>query len=270
MTPELSSMFDALTNVSRMTSPQLVVKLNHRFSSVARRYPAVTRWIANRLTTDQFTGLPLTALCIGMIITVGTLSEVAENLVKSEPMVQIDTAFTGWLFQGRIGQLSTLFYGLTAFGSTYVTIGIGVLASIGFIWNKRWRNLLILWLLMLGVGASVQLGKREFSRPRPPKMAYYAVTGYSFPSGHSATAMTLYGLLGYWWIRQRRSTRSQIWVGVAATTLILLVGFSRIYLGVHYLSDVLGGYLLGICWLIIGITLTEWQHTKPNAAHSLA
>ena len=203
-------------------------------------------------------------MCLGMAVTISTLSEVAENLVKSEPMVQVDTAVTDWLFRGRISQLSTFFYGLTAFGSAYVTIGIGVLTSIGFMWARRWRNLLILWLLMLGIGASVQLGKRQFSRPRPPEMAYYAVTGFSFPSGHSATAMTLYGLLGYWWIRRLRKMRSRNWVGVAAATLILLVGFSRMYLGVHYLSDVLGGYLLGICWLIIGITLTEWQRTKTR------
>ncbi len=253
-----------------MRSTQLVSLLNRRFGTVARHYPTLTRWIANRLTTGQFMGLPLTVLCVGMAITAGTLSEVAENIVKSEMMVQVDMAFTDWLFRGRISQLSTFFYGLTAFGSAYVTIGIGVLASVGFMYTKRWRNLLILWLLMLGVGAFVQLGKREFSRPRPPAIAYYSVTGFSFPSGHSATAMTLYGLLGYWWARRLRHTRLRVWVGTAATALILLVGFSRIYLGVHYLSDVLGGYLLGICWLIIGIVLTEWQRTKPDPEHSLA
>ncbi len=253
-----------------MKSTQLVPILNRRFGTVASRYPALTRWMANRLNTEQFTRLPLTVLCIGMVVTIGTLSEVAENIVKSEMMVRVDMVFTDWLFQGRTSQLSTFFYGLTAFGSAYVTIGIGVLASVGFTYTKRFRNLMILWLLMLGVGAFVQLGKREFSRPRPPAIAYYNVSGFSFPSGHSATATTLYGLLGYWWTRRLRQTRSRVWVGAATIILILLVGFSRIYLGVHYLSDVLGGYLLGICWLIIGIVLTEWQRTKPDPKHSLA
>ena len=257
-------------NLYTMTSSQLIVKLNRRLGTVAKANPAITRWAAARLATDQFTGLPLTVLCIGMVATITTLSEVAENLVKSEPMVQVDIAFTDWLFQGRSGRLSTFFYGLTAFGSAYVTIGIGVLASLGFAYARRWRNLVILWLLLGGVGAFVQLGKREFSRPRPPEIAYYAVSGFSFPSGHSATAMTLYGILAYWWIRRLRKVSSKIWAGLGAATLILLVGFSRIYLGVHYLSDVMGGYLLGICWIIIGITLTEWQRTKPDPAHSLA
>ena len=73
--------------------------------------------------------------------------------------------------------------------------------------------------------------------------------------------MTLYGLLGYWFIRGTRQNRNRGLIGVAAVSLILAVGFSRIYLGVHFLSDVLGGYLLGACWLIVGIVLTEWQRT---------
>lgn len=254
----------------RMKSTQLVAKLTHWFGNLARRYPTGTRWIANRLTTDHFTGLPLTTLCIGMVFTISLLSEVAENLVDAEPMVQVDMAVTQWLFNARVSSLSEFFYTLTALGSAYVTIGLTVLGSAVLIYHKKWRNLVILWLLMAGVGLFVQVGKREFSRPRPPKMAYYPVTGFSFPSGHSATAMTLYGLLGYWWARRLRQTRARVWTGAAAILLILLVGFSRIYLGVHYLSDVLGGYLLGICWLIIGIALTKWQRSKPDPEHSLA
>lgn len=253
-----------------MKSTQLVAVLNRRLGPVARRYPTPTRWIADRLATDHFAGLPLTALCLGMAFSISILSEITENIVDAEPMVHIDMAFSQWLFSGRISQLSEFFYALTALGSFFATIGIAVLGSVVLIYYRKWRNLLILWLLMAGVGLFVQVGKREFNRPRPPQIAYYAVTGFSFPSGHSATAMTLYGLLGYWWARQIRRTRPRIWAGVATIVLILLVGFSRIYLGVHYLSDVLGGYLLGICWLIIGVALTEWQRTKPDPEHSLA
>lgn len=98
-------------------------------------------------------------------------------------------------------------------------------------------------------------------RERPLQVAYYPETGYSFPSGHSATAMVLYGLLAYWLIRGQHRTKNWVMIGVVAVGLIGIVGFSRIYLGVHFLSDVLGGYLLGICWLIVGVVLTEWQRT---------
>ena len=245
-----------------MKTNEVHTYLKHRFGSFATRYPAVVHWLAQRLANEQFTGLPLLVLSIGMAVSVVTLSEVAENIVNIEPMVQLDMAFTQWLFQGRTGQLSEIFYGLTWFGSIYVTVGLTLLGSIVLLLYQKKRNVLILWILMAGVGLFVQVGKRQFNRPRPQQVAYYTETGFSFPSGHSATALTLYGLLGYWWIRRLRSIRSRIGVGVGATSLVLLVGFSRIYLGVHFLSDVLGGYLLGICWLIVGIVLTEWQRTS--------
>jgi membrane-associated phospholipid phosphatase len=239
-----------------MTQARIEQYLNNHLTT---RYPAVTRWLAARLTTENFRGLPLTALVGLLIITVMTLSEVAENIVNSEPMVQVDTAFTHWLFQARTSGLSQFFYGVTWLGSIYATVSALVIGSIVLFRQHKRRNVFILWFVVVGMGASVQLGKRTFVRARPLQVAYYPETGYSFPSGHSATAMAMYGLLGYWFVRSVHRYRRLI--GAGAVTLILSVGFSRIYLGVHFLSDVLGGYLLGICWVIAGIVLTEWQRT---------
>ncbi|UHG94752.1 phosphatase PAP2 family protein [Spirosoma oryzicola] len=248
-----------------MTTNQLQHYLHRRFGRFATRYPDLVRWLAERLSTEQFKGLPLTLLAGLLIINVLTLSEIAENLVNSEPMVQVDQGLTQWLFQARRTSVSRTFYVLTWLGSGYVTVSFTLLGSFVLYRQKKRRHILILWLLMAGVGLFVQVGKRTFIRQRPTLVAYYPETGYSFPSGHSATAMTLYGLLGYWLVRGRRRIRSRWLVGFSAVGLILLVGFSRIYLGVHFLSDVLGGYLLGACWLMVGIALTEWQRTNHLA-----
>ena len=239
-----------------MIKARIIRYLNNHLTT---RYPALTRWLAARLTTENFRGLPLTALIALLIITVMTLSEVAENSVNSEPMVQVDTAFTDWLFRVRISSLSQFFYAVTWLGSIYATVSALVIGSVVLFWQHKRRNVFILWFIVVGMGASVQLGKRVFVRARPLQVAYYPETGYSFPSGHSATAMAMYGLLVYWFLRGVRRYRRLI--GAGGVVLILSVGFSRIYLGVHFLSDVLGGYLLGICWLIAGIVLTEWQRT---------
>lgn len=248
-----------------MTTNQLQHHIHHRFGRLATRYPELFRWLAERLSTDHFRGLPLTVLAGLLIVNVMILSEIAENLVNAEPMVQVDQGFTHWLFQERSTPISQLLYALTWLGSAYVTIGLTLLGSLVLYRQKKGRNLVILWLLMAGVGLFVQVGKRTFIRQRPAQVAYYTETGYSFPSGHSATATTLYGLLGYWLVRGRRRIRHRWLVGCSAVGLILVVGFSRIYLGVHFLSDVLGGYLLGACWLIVGIVLTEWQRTTHSA-----
>ncbi len=234
------------------------------FDSLRSRYPAVARWVSGRLSAKQFKGLPLTVLTGLLLVNGLVLSEVAENIVNTEPMVQVDAHFTTWLFQGRTSRLSRFLYAMTWFGSQYATVGLALMGSVVLLWQRKRRYVGILWLLLGGVAGLVQLGKRTFDRARPLEVAYYPETGYSFPSGHSATAMTLYGLLAYWWIRRLPTHLLQVVVGLGATGLILVVGFSRIYLGVHFLSDVLGGYLLGSSWLIVGIVLTEWQRSHST------
>lgn len=245
-----------------MTADQILRNLHNRFGVLTNRYPEAARWLVNRLTTDQFSGLPLTVLAGLLLVNVMILSEVAENIVNAEPMVQVDHWFTQMLFQIRSTGMSTFFWGVTWLGSRQATVSFALTGSMVLLWKHKRRNIVILWLLIAGVATFVQVGKRTFLRERPLEVAYYPETGYSFPSGHSATAMLLYGLLAYWLIRGQRHRGRKIVIGMAAISLILIVGFSRIYLGVHFLSDVVGGYLLGICWLIVGIVLTEWQRTS--------
>ncbi|CCH03520.1 phosphoesterase, PA-phosphatase related (plasmid) [Fibrella aestuarina BUZ 2] len=245
-----------------MTTDQILIRLRNRFGRLARRYPSAADWVAARLTTDRFNGLPLTVLAGLLLVNVMILSEVAENVVNAEPMVQVDLWFTKTLFQARGTGMSTFFYGVTWLGSLQATLGFALLGSILLLRQHKRRNVYILWSLIGGVAMFVQVGKRTFVRERPLQVAYYPETGYSFPSGHSATAMILYGLLAYWLIRGHHSRWSRAGIGIVAVGLILMVGFSRIYLGVHFLSDVLGGYLLGLCWLIVGIVLTEWQRSS--------
>ncbi|WP_375448334.1 phosphatase PAP2 family protein [uncultured Fibrella sp.] len=250
-----------------MTTTQLEHLIHRRSNWLASRFPGFTRWLAERLSTEQFRGLPLTVLAALLVINILTLSEIAENLVNSEPMIKVDEWFSQLLFQGRRQSISRALYVLTWLGSGYVTIGLSLIGSYMLYRQKKKRNILVLWILMAGIGLFVQVGKRTFVRKRPTLVAYYVESGYSFPSGHSATAMTLYGLLGYWLVRGRRRIGNRWLVGLCAAGLILVVGFSRIYLGVHFLSDVLGGYLLGACWLIVGIVLTECPVSNQIARH---
>lgn len=244
-----------------MTTDRILHHLHNRFKILAKHYPEAARWLSARLTTDQFSGLPPTVLTGLLLANVLILSEVAENIVNAEPMVQVDLWFTKTLFQTLSTRLSTFFYIVTWLGSWQATVSFALFGSIALFWQRKRLNVLILFSLIVGVAAFVQVGKRTFGRERPLQVAYYPETGYSFPSGHSATAMLLYGLLAYWLIRGQHRTGNRVMIGLVAVSLIGIVGFSRIYLGGHFLSDVIGGYLLGICWLIVGIVLTEWQRT---------
>lgn len=251
-----------------MTKNQLIHYLRIRFESVANRYPTPVRWLASRLTTDEFSGLPLTVLMGLLAVNVVILSEIAESVVQAELMVQIDHLLTHLLFLSRSTEISAILYVITWFGSFKATISFVLLGTVILLWQRQWRQMVLLWLLVSGVSIFVQVGKRIFVRERPSEEAYYPEVGYSFPSGHSAIAMLLYGLLAYWLIRRLDGFRNKVLIVLIACFLILAVGFSRIYLGVHFLSDVLGGYLLGMSWLILGIVLTEWKRPSPQTENT--
>lgn len=113
-----------------------------------------------------------------------------------------------------------------------------------------------LFLAAAGGQGVVYALKAFFHRARPE--AAFASLGYSFPSGHSFAAVTIYGMLAYWLTREVSSGRRRaLWGGAVA--LILLIGFSRVYLGVHYASDVAAGFAAGVPWLWGCLTLPNRQ-----------
>ena len=98
-----------------------------------------------------------------------------------------------------------------------------------------------------------QLLKRILQRPRPTEFRIVEETGYSFPSGHSMVSMAFYGYLIYLIYRYIKNKYVKWTLITILSILICLIGISRIYLGVHYTSDVLGGFLLSISYLVIYI-----------------
>ena len=121
-------------------------------------------------------------------------------------------------------------------------------------------------LLSVGGASVVALAlKQLLVRPRPDLLAIVSETTFSFPSGHSALSLAFYGILIYFLLR----CSCDVWakyVGVfAAVVVIALVGFSRIYLGVHWPSDVIGGYVLTAGWLYVVISQAEHIEKKKKA-----
>jgi undecaprenyl-diphosphatase len=123
-------------------------------------------------------------------------------------------------------------------------VTIAVLA----LWRHRRHDALTLAICMTGAIALEQIFKFAVARPRPePFFNTPPPTSYSFPSGHALYALCLYATLATILTRnQSRPTRITLWT--AAAILILTIGYSRIYLGVHYPTDVLGGYAMGALW----------------------
>ena len=138
---------------------------------------------------------------------------------------------------------------ITFFGSAYALVSITVLL---ILFSKEEKcfgiNLVVAFIISF-------LLKMIISRPRPVDHNIIKEIGYSFPSAHSMISMAVYGLLIYFIYKNIKNNHMKWVLIIIISILILLIGFSRIYLGVHYASDVLGGYLLALIWLITFITI---------------
>jgi membrane-associated phospholipid phosphatase len=114
----------------------------------------------------------------------------------------------------------------------------------------------IIFLLSVYANAGI---KEIFQQPRPfeilPEIQKVYATGYGFPSGHAQSSMVVWGSIAY--------LKKQIWIRILSILLILLIGFSRIYLGVHFPTDVLGGWLIG--GLILGLSYFIFLKIKPGS-----
>lgn len=99
--------------------------------------------------------------------------------------------------------------------------------------------------------------KNIVQRPRPDEYRLITETGYSFPSGHSMVSMAFYGYFIYLTFKYLKNKKLKVLLIIFLSILIILIGITRIYLGVHYTSDVIAGFLISICYLIIYTSLVK-------------
>jgi undecaprenyl-diphosphatase len=183
---------------------------------------------------------------------------VAEDLLNNDPLVRFDQTVATTLHERATPTLTAFFLVVTALGSLE-TIGLlGLVVAIIFGVRRKWLNLGT-WLAALAGGLVLnELLKELFARPRPYfEHPLVLETSYSFPSGHATMSLIVYGMLAYFCVLAIRTWRARTAVVFGASLLVLLIGFSRIYLGVHYFSDVVAGFASGGIWLSALITGSE-------------
>ncbi len=221
------------------------------------KHPKLLTFIKRRLDRGTFSGLPLTLLCIAFIYILSLFLGTVQDVVTAESLVAIDTKVTNFLYAFRDAELIKVFLWITLLGESQILVSFASIASILlWIWKKK-LYLVPLWVTLVGSYLFCAFSKMIIHRPRP-EIAYYIEKGFSFPSGHATLAVAFYGFLIYVLFRQQKHWKIKVNILFAGLIIILGIGLSRLYLGVHYFSDVWGGYLLGALWLIIGVSITEW------------
>lgn len=148
--------------------------------------------------------------------------------------------------------------GLTWMGSPTFLFASSTLIAGLLWWRRLYRDTVTFVAAMVGSGILMVVLKLYFHRTRPDvPWALAEEHSFSFPSGHSIFAVVLYGILVFLRFQHLRHGWERVTVSVLAATFILGIGLSRIYLGVHYPSDVAAGYMVGCTWLVT-VVLAEW------------
>jgi len=203
------------------------------------------------LTLHIVVGL-LVCLLAGLIFAV-----LLDSVREHDVLVTRDEAVANWFHGNGTAFGDRVFVIVSAIGSP-VAMAVLFAAAVLYLWRAKQRTLLVAWVLSY-VGGTVLDGviKDVVRRPRPEFAAKFLhYSSWSFPSGHSMGSLIGFAMLAYTIIRvwkvESLAARVGIWAG--AVVMIILVGYSRIYLGVHYLSDVAAGYTLGVLWLAVCFT----------------
>jgi membrane-associated phospholipid phosphatase len=245
----------------------------HRMSESARRQLArllTGRWNGGReLPARFFDHAALSALAVGVAALCGLaalFAKVSDNVLDGEGLALVDRPIVAWLAAHREPVLTTVMRTVTMVGSPVAVAAVITIVCTAVAWRTRTGlPLVIAVLAVAGFAISVTVAKLVIGRQRPPlSYAVMALDGYSYPSGH-VIGVTIAAGVCAWMLAHRVIRSGTIRIAVWTTALVIIggVGFSRVYLGVHYPSDVVGGWLLGATWTGVVIAYAAlWQHAR--------
>jgi undecaprenyl-diphosphatase len=156
-----------------------------------------------------------------------------------------------------------MFRDLTSLGSPSV-LALVTIAAVSYLWIDRKRGAALFVVIAVAGGAALEiLLKLGFARPRPELVSHLVdVNSFSFPSGHATMATITYLTLGVLLARVQKHRRMKLYLLAVATFLALLVGFTRVYLGVHWPTDVLAGWCVGAAWALGCWLVATWLQDR--------
>jgi len=198
---------------------------------------------------------------------------IAQQVVAGAPLTQLDADLATWLHR-RVGSpWLELLLAITHVHSTVAISCYAIVAGIVLARQQRWRSVVTVIVTVAGGLVLNVLMKLAFQRQRPSfDDPLLTLDTYSFPSGHVAGSTLFYGLCVAWVYRRTPELRWRLAALAVATVALVLVGLSRMVLGVHYLSDVVAAFAEGIAWLALCLTALHafWRGTAPPRAARVA
>ena len=233
-----------------------------------RRFAPQTVFLINRLTPGGYLGLHLTTGVLVVLLAGWWFGGIAEDLLSTDPLIAVDHRLALWFDQHATPAVTRVAEVITFAGAPILLTTVSITVALILAHRMAWYRLTA-FVLTIGGGALLNVAlKLLFHRPRPIfDHPLIQASGYSFPSGHMIGAVLFYGFLAVTVATQVNPWRWRALAPLLALLLVILVGLSRIYLGAHYLSDVLAAAAAGLTWLAFSITGVEAfrrYHTRPR------
>jgi len=200
------------------------------------------------------------------------LGALVDNVTNGDGVAVVDHPLARFVAGHRTSELTFVMRAASAaggpFGMVVLTLATGLL--LGIVW-RSWAPAAVLGTTAAGTIGLTIVFKAALAQPRPPlAQAVAAADGYGFPSGHAAAAAAVCGAAAWLCNARMRSWRARTGIWAAAAVLTALVGISRVYLGVHWATDVIGGWIFGLLWLAVVVSawaaFAQFQRQRARQA----
>lgn len=219
---------------------------------LSRHAPGLWDFLKSRFSRNEVIGLEFTLAGAFIVLFIVLFAEILESWSEEEIIYSVDVAIHCALADVLSIHSVEIFRFITHFADMLTVVVFSTLLLGLLLWRRQWWQALALFFA-IALGQALLWGmKWFFARPRPDRQLMDAV-GQSFPSGHSFSAMVYYGFLVFllWQFCVSRALRIAGTLFLAI--LILTIGLSRLVLSVHWMSDVVGGFIIGLAWLLISL-----------------
>jgi undecaprenyl-diphosphatase len=250
--------------------PFLVVGVERLRNWAGTRDTWLSRSLASLLDPSQHEARALALLTVLLIGAAWLFFGVLEDVVSGDPLVLADDAIYHALQDLRTAPGDAMMIAITELGDTAVVVAVTIIVFLWLAWKRAWRTAAYWLVAIAGASALNTAIKVALHRARPGELLYSGWSAFSFPSGHSTVNVVMYGFLAFLIARELRPAL-RVSVALGAATLIFLIAFSRLYVGAHWLSDVLGGLAFGSAWLaLLGLSYLRRQVERIEPGGLLA
>jgi len=222
---------------------------------IRQAYSRLARFVAARLSPESELGLHLTAGVLTLAAAVAVFAEIAEAVGEHDDIARYDAGISHWFYEHAFEPLTTVMFAITHLHGIPAMCVLSALLGVWF-----WRKGAPYWVLTTAIavpGGMVLnvLLKHVYQRARPAfDEPFLTLVTYSFPSGHTAAATLFYGLLASYAVTVSPRWRVRCAAVAGAVFMVALVALSRVYLGAHFVSDVLAAMAESLAWLAFCIT----------------